>query len=241
MPRDHPRVCGEKRWGLLYPARLRGSPPRVRGKVFRYGVSAGRLGITPAYAGKSRTSVLLHAAVWDHPRVCGEKAIFQLLQAVSGWITPAYAGKRSCKKKRETRKGDHPRVCGEKWRQSVQGTNLQGSPPRMRGKAVRESHTSTQVGITPAYAGKSDRHHKARGLWRDHPRVCGEKAAILRAVCVPMGSPPRMRGKGLSWQWLLLRHRITPAYAGKRHCLSTARNGKGDHPRVCGEKTKKIP
>ena len=34
---------------------------------------------------------------------------------------------------------------------------------------------------------------------------------------------------------------ITPAYAGKRMRAMTARSVARDHPRVCGEKTKKIP
>ena len=35
--------------------------------------------------------------------------------------------------------------------------------------------------------------------------------------------------------------RITPAYAGKRKFLYELDNDGRDHPRVCGEKTKKIP
>lgn len=34
---------------------------------------------------------------------------------------------------------------------------------------------------------------------------------------------------------------ITPAYAGKRHLKSLPQLVDGDHPRICGEKTKKIP
>ena len=34
---------------------------------------------------------------------------------------------------------------------------------------------------------------------------------------------------------------ITPAYAGKRIWLDSKGVFDGDHPRVCGEKTKKIP
>ena len=34
---------------------------------------------------------------------------------------------------------------------------------------------------------------------------------------------------------------ITPAYAGKRVCHDTTSFFSQDHPRVCGEKTKKIP
>ena len=50
--RDHPRVCGEKHRSLLGdPGRL-GSPPRMRGKVYRQQVAAKDRGITPAYAGK---------------------------------------------------------------------------------------------------------------------------------------------------------------------------------------------
>ena len=34
---------------------------------------------------------------------------------------------------------------------------------------------------------------------------------------------------------------ITPAYAGKRHYYDVSYVGGEDHPRLCGEKTKKIP
>ena len=50
-----------------------------------------------------------------------------------------------------------------------------------------------------------------------------------------------MRGKGLYRFNDVIPDRITPAYAGKRrlflHLILTAK----DHPRLCGEKTKKIP
>ena len=48
---DHPRVCGEQAWaGQNLPA-VRGSPPRVRGTVFRRGCARSAGGITPACAG----------------------------------------------------------------------------------------------------------------------------------------------------------------------------------------------
>lgn len=71
--RDHPRVCGEKlnAWDLV---RIhKGSPPHMRGKVVRFGVRAGALGITPAYAGKSCSYNSRTTASGDHPRMCGEK------------------------------------------------------------------------------------------------------------------------------------------------------------------------
>ncbi len=52
LKRDHPRVCGEKVFRFSVGKRLRGSPPRVRGKVpFRLRARPPS-GITPACAGK---------------------------------------------------------------------------------------------------------------------------------------------------------------------------------------------
>ena len=51
-PKDHPRVCGEKPVAMHSWTTTRGSPPRMRGKVFRSAGAAFRAGITPAYAGK---------------------------------------------------------------------------------------------------------------------------------------------------------------------------------------------
>ena len=51
--RDHPRVCGEKSLTSLKKQAKAGSPPRVRGKVFRPIQHLAEAGITPACAGKS--------------------------------------------------------------------------------------------------------------------------------------------------------------------------------------------
>ena len=52
---DHPRVCGEKVRSISGRAALLGSPPRMRGKVYMQSVIRVGEGITPAYAGKSRS------------------------------------------------------------------------------------------------------------------------------------------------------------------------------------------
>ena len=54
--RDHPRACGEKDLSEAGADELGGSPPRMRGKVICSGERCAKLGITPAYAGKSRPS-----------------------------------------------------------------------------------------------------------------------------------------------------------------------------------------
>ena len=70
---DHPRLCGEKYEILAEKARVRGSPPPMRGKVDNVGVMCYNLRITPAYAGKSFFFGLCFGDSGDHPRLCGEK------------------------------------------------------------------------------------------------------------------------------------------------------------------------
>ena len=71
-------------------------------------------------------------------------------------ITPAYAGKRKHRNQRNDRRRDHPRVCGEKTLYRRATAQMLGSPPRMRGKAHIPAGNRASMGITPAYAGKSE-------------------------------------------------------------------------------------
>ena len=66
----------------------------------------------------------------------------------------------------------------------------------------------------------------------------GEKNKELEGVWLPMGSPPRGRGKVLYRVPEVVPVRITPAWAGKRSKLQEAIRGGRDHPRVGGEKSK---
>ena len=72
-PGSPPRVCGEKTCSCTYKQLQRGSPPRMRGKDPPAAAMQGCPGITPAYAGKRRSSFPAPWCWRDHPRVCGEK------------------------------------------------------------------------------------------------------------------------------------------------------------------------
>ena len=74
---------------------------------------------------------------------------------------------------------DHPRLCGEKLKYFDVYTDIKGSPPPMRGKAVLPDAIITAVGITPAYAGKSEQRPADLHAVRDHPRLCGEKSGFI--------------------------------------------------------------
>ena len=152
-----------------------GSPPRMREKrpLMALGRELNR--ITPAYAGKTKSSLLNLVVVQDHPRVCGKnhfKSLISNLVAGSpprmrekhfrspidierSGITPAYAGKTPLRKRLGISTRDHPRVCGK----NVSCTEVElwtvGSPPRMREKPVKHRIRATDIRITPAYAGKT--------------------------------------------------------------------------------------
>ena len=114
-------------------------------------------------------------------------------------ITPAYAGRTAATRWASPRAWDHPRVCGENRRgRSVMFAWL-GSPPRMRGEPDAGAAGSVDVGITPAYAGRTQTRGSGGPARKDHPRVCGENGLGAQRGVQIGGSPPRMRGEPLGW------------------------------------------
>ena len=152
-------------------------------------------------------------------------------------ITPAYAGKSIGGSDANKCPRDHPRVCGEKPGCITGSSGSPGSPPRMRGKAVKILQLPAVDRITPAYAGKSPRALTRRIMTGDHPRVCGEKLRLTAKETPCRGSPPRMRGKAALSASAAGSEGITPAYAGKRAPFQKKSTPGRDHPRVCGEKS----
>ena len=172
--KDHPRVCGEKLRCSSFGYFRLGSPPRMRGKDVKFTFDAGKLRITPAYAGKRHTDRRPSGSERDHPRVCGEKCLARRLSRASlgspprmrgkathtrsagraAGITPAYAGKSPVLLVLFGFDRDHPRVCGEKKAVHESPATEQGSPPRMRGKGFLHHLFGQEERITPAYAGK---------------------------------------------------------------------------------------
>ena len=151
-------------------------------------------------------------------------------------ITPAYAGKRSQYKNMKQMCKDHPRLCGEKSTLSCIVEFSLGSPPPMRGKVGYRSRNFLTFRITPAYAGKRFRRQRGSKIYKDHPRLCGEKLITSGNSGMGIGSPPPMRGKEFTNGGRAKSVGITPAYAGKRIKEICVSYEYGDHPRLCGEK-----
>ena len=113
---------------------------------------------------------------------------------------------------------------------------LPGSPPHVRGKVIDGVQGQSPCRITPACAGKRELDNSELVCLADHPRVCGEKGRGYSSSYPPLGSPPRVRGKGSIKGYALEWAGITPACAGKRPLAPDTAYNTRDHPRVCGEK-----
>ena len=111
----------------------------------------------------------------------------------------------------------------------------------MRGKGCDFPGRVGAQGITPAHAGKRHTVQGGMQMVEDHPRTCGEKRGAGDHGQGDQGSPPHMRGKGRDGTGYRLLQRITPAHAGKSKFTTALLLVCMDHPRTCGEKTKKIP
>ena len=138
---------------------------------------------------------MINSISGDHPRRCGEKVLFKIVdnahegsppqmrgkgvrditQDFESRITPADAGKRTLSRQAENMRRDHPRRCGEKLCTKEPTQSAVGSPPQMRGKARKAMLITNSHRITPADAGKSTSHLRRLNHVGDHPRRCGEK------------------------------------------------------------------
>ena len=148
-------MCGEQGGRIVAIGEDLGSPPRVRGTVQNGVHGSEDRRITPACAGNSPLyeSNVLHLR--DHPRVCGEQGVAATpvdvfegspprvrgtvvvgsTKTPSKGITPACAGNSPGVDNSCSLIWDHPRVCGEQLLARGWGTDLRGSPPRVRGTA----------------------------------------------------------------------------------------------------------
>ena len=106
-------------------------------------------GITPACAGKSPPESDFAGHRWDHPRVCGEKAIIDALKRIGAGSPPRMRGKAS-------------RV--------VRAFSLSGITPACAGKSSIQ-HLTASLGEFEVQKGHPVPHLRQRlQVWPDHAR-----------------------------------------------------------------------
>ena len=134
-----------------------------------------KLGLIPAWAGKTIRRKRRHGDRAAHPRVGGENHLAmyrQLAQNGSSprgrgkpgrtvWpgrragLIPAWAGKTCVSRALTRRSPAHPRVGGENPDGDATVMTFHGSSPRGRGKPRRRGESAAHVGLIPAWAGKT--------------------------------------------------------------------------------------
>ena len=152
-------------------------------------------------------------------------------------------------------------MCGDYTFALISSICAMGSPPRVRGLRRPRRHdqrprriTPACAGlrsacscahrphrITPACAGTTSRRAACVSLSGDHPRVCGDYAAVKGKIDNLVGSPPRVRGLLSASYAAVVGDRITPACAGTTPQMRPVPDPHGDHPRVCGDYPTRTP
>ena len=111
--RDHPRLCGEKLFSVLFSRTSIGSPPPMRGKEDQSLTACICHRITPAYAGKSGYFGIYQYINGDHPRLCGEKRPFFLRDNPSVGSPPPMLGKVKATPPHRNEPGITPAYAGK--------------------------------------------------------------------------------------------------------------------------------
>ena len=231
----HPRVGGENASHAQATSSTSGSSPRGRGKLILSTDRESKLGLIPAWAGKTTLDDLAARGVQAHPRAGGEnyapkggagtvsgssprgrgKLILSTDRESKLGLIPAWAGKTTLDDLAARGVQAHPRVGGENSACRGSARAVEGSSPRGRGKPHAEGLPVSATGLIPAWAGKTYGSHTLTVPSWAHPRVGGENELMAFATSSFVGSSPRGRGKPAK---IFPAHhllRLIPARAGK--------------------------
>ena len=152
---------------------LKGSPPRMRGRVKVTVCQRFRAGITPRMRGRDTWDTRPCSSIGITPRMRGRGMYAMHLRRHGG--SPRVCGEEQAPGRCAQTAEGSPRVCGEEIDRQGHHADDWGSPPRMRGRGPQRGPGRGAPGITPACAGKRLCYpFFLSPLW-DHPRVCGEK------------------------------------------------------------------
>ena len=152
-----------------------GSSPRMRGTLPAARRVEVVVGIIPAHAGNTASTLHVSLFYWDHPRACGEHRLIPWTAACREGssprmrgtptvsdrdlgrlrIIPAHAWNTAAHTPRLPGSWDHPRACGEHGGHTCTPSRRAGSSPRMRGTLHGAADVGRLAGIIPAHAGNT--------------------------------------------------------------------------------------
>ena len=156
--------------------------------------------LIPAWAGKTEIAEGIEIEARAHPRVGGENVVPKVKAAAAigssprgrgkphlhrgpghpRRLIPAWAGKTRQRRGGAWPRRAHPRVGGENEETLRPRTFAGGSSPRGRGKRIPSALVPSEVGLIPAWAGKTKGRLPYAAVRQAHPRVGGENRAYRR-------------------------------------------------------------
>ena len=231
----HPRVGGENATTTRRTSATIGSSPRGRGKPPVDPELGDRVGLIPAWAGKTARAQSAAPTAGAHPRVGGENPSPASAGAVQVGSSPRGRGKR-----RHHRPALRDQRLIPAWAGKTPGSSSsrrwrRGSSPRGRGKLPGGGGFVVRGRLIPTWAGKTKDHAPRGPAARAHPRVGGENPIDPSRLVHPNGSSPRGRGKPRRSPRRALHQGLIPAWAGKTRPHPSGRCPAQAHPRVGGE------
>ena len=211
----HPRSRGEN--AISRPSIISrcGSSPLTRGKLQWLDSQKWSVGLIPAHAGKTPSTIRTAAPRTAHPRSRGENQTRALPRRWCWGSSPLTRGKRASdrRKRRSLRlipahagktlrrvsdvdtTAAHPRSRGEN-AGSLDELHLRaGSSPLTRGKHLAGLPVGLFQRLIPAHAGKTTQVPKSQPVNSAHPRSRGENQGPASGVDHDSGSSPLTRGK----------------------------------------------
>ena len=212
--RKHPRLRGEDRFFQCGEYGELETPPLTRGRRRHARRVGGRLGNTPAYAGKTNDLGKRYRGNWKHPRLRGEDLARVRAEKVLLETPPLTRGRPSAIGRSIDERRNTPAYAG-KTRRLRSSPRRHWKHPRLRGEDRKESET--------------------RRLYGKHPRLRGEDESRKRGHRPVMETPPLTRGRPTNAVRITGYRGNTPAYAGKTKCAVQSPAATKKHPRLRGE------
>ena len=169
------------------------------------------------------------------PRVRGQGWLNSISAGLTRFI-PACAGTGCASARRATTPSVHPRVCGDRDKCLSDGTEIDGSSPRVRGQGQPDAKAAGVRRFIPACAGTGAPWGRPLPPGSVHPRVCGNRGLVAGQRAGLGGSSPRVRGQDARHIGRRDGCRFIPACAGTGGWRPWRRAAAPVHPRVCGDR-----
>ena len=212
------------------------------------------MGLIPAYAGRTGAPSKSSTVTRAHPRLRGadnlrshdavrDMGSSPLTRGGPGldWLCaglfrliPAYAGRTCLYSAAVMPWAAHPRLRGADLPIDYDLFGRTGSSPLTRGGRAGFKGTAHEIGLIPAYAGRTRAIGYVRDLIEAHPRLRGADNLTSVVAGSMMGSSPLTRGGRPNLGIQQCRVGLIPAYAGRTGpCVWSAQCGRA-HPRLRG-------